>query len=473
MLTPGFPTAALAARRQLQAVLRAGAATPEARALGLAPDAAAALGWVRWPLRHSPGQPLFTLGFDDSCGVLPASVHVAGCRLPVRSVRSGGDGLAQTWLRGENATHTYLDGTLGAILRPLDSPSRLFALTAGHVVGGAPGSGRGDLVRFAFQSEALPPIMGQLLDWAPRFDALPVDTAIDAGIAEISPAALEGLARRPREWPTGVADVLGDDVLRLRTRGVEIAGDSPEWMHIRLRLGNDSSRSYRVINALCWRTAAPTARGDSGGAIWNARDELVAIHAGAAPAGSDRNAVAIAIRPILEWCGCAVVRRGEPLTRPAVPRNLTPPDLPVPAGLPADATEADVLARTMWGEARGEPDPGMAAVAHVVLNRAAAQRWWGRAVIDVCKKPWQFSCWNAGPSRQKLLEVSASNRQFAHATGLAAQLLAMQPQERARIDPTAGATHYYARALTQPPAWARGRTPCARIGGHDFFKDIA
>jgi len=44
---------------------------------------------------------------------------------------------------------------------------------------------------------------------------------------------------------------------------------------------------------------------------------------------------------------------------------------------------------------------------------------------------------------------------------------------RARGDPTNGATHYYARQLMRPPAWSVGRQPCARIGGHDFFKGIA
>ena len=57
------------------------------------------------------------------------------------------------------------------------------------------------------------------------------------------------------------------------------------------------------------------------------------------------------------------------------------------------ATAADTLARTLWGEARNQGQCGMAAVAHVVLNRAAHPRWWGHDIISVCRAPEQFSCW--------------------------------------------------------------------------------
>ena len=34
----------------------------------------------------------------------------------------------------------------------------------------------------------------------------------------------------------------------------------------------------------------------------------------------------------------------------------------------------DVLARTMWGEARGQPKAGLEAVANVILNRVSVAR---------------------------------------------------------------------------------------------------
>ena len=59
--------------------------------------------------------------------------------------------------------------------------------------------------------------------------------------------------------------------------------------------------------------------------------------------------------------------------------------------------DVDVLARTIFGEARGETVSGMEAVASVVMNRLAFSRrrgryWWGNSVVDICQSPRQFSC---------------------------------------------------------------------------------
>ncbi len=60
--------------------------------------------------------------------------------------------------------------------------------------------------------------------------------------------------------------------------------------------------------------------------------------------------------------------------------------------------DKDTLARTIYGEARGEyprKDGGLAsliAVANVILNRSKNnKRRFGRTVRDVCLKPLQFS----------------------------------------------------------------------------------
>ena len=60
-----------------------------------------------------------------------------------------------------------------------------------------------------------------------------------------------------------------------------------------------------------------------------------------------------------------------------------------------DASDLFTLARTVYGEARGESDQGRAAVAHVVLNRFRSDKWFSAGTIEaVCRKPSQFSCWN-------------------------------------------------------------------------------
>jgi N-acetylmuramoyl-L-alanine amidase len=129
---------------------------------------------------------------------------------------------------------------------------------------------------------------------------------------------------------------------------------------------------------------------------------------------------------------------------------------------------ADTLARTIWGEARGEGDKGMQAVANVVMNRVAQPKWWGKDVISVCTKPWQFSCWNKGdPNREKLIGVTEDDPQFKIASGIAK--LAVNGD---LPDVTNGATSYYDARMATPPQWSNNKTPCAIIGHHVFFDDI-
>lgn len=132
----------------------------------------------------------------------------------------------------------------------------------------------------------------------------------------------------------------------------------------------------------------------------------------------------------------------------------------------------EVLARTLWGEARGEKLDGIEAVASVILNRVARAQarggryWWGDDIAGVCLRPWQFSCWNAtDPNRDKLLAVTEANRAFRTCLGVADRAIAGTLEDR-----TKGAMHYHTRAVT--PSWSRGKTPCAVIGGHLFYNDV-
>jgi len=131
----------------------------------------------------------------------------------------------------------------------------------------------------------------------------------------------------------------------------------------------------------------------------------------------------------------------------------------------------DVLARTVYGEARGESVRGREAVACVVMNRvarAAAQGgwWWGSTVAEVCRRPWQFSCWNADdPNRSAIERADEKDREFAVCLRIARRAVA-----GALADQTRGATHYHAHGATPP--WAAGREPSAVIGRHKFYNDV-
>lgn len=131
-----------------------------------------------------------------------------------------------------------------------------------------------------------------------------------------------------------------------------------------------------------------------------------------------------------------------------------------------DFNDLEVLSRTVYGEARGEPMEGKIAVAAVIINRWRSGRWFaGRTVAETCTKPYQFSCWlKSDPNRTKLLAVGFDDRIFLDCIEAAVRALAGE-------DPTGGATHYYAD-YCDPPSWAKGKTPCRVIGRHRFFVGI-
>jgi spore germination cell wall hydrolase CwlJ-like protein len=144
--------------------------------------------------------------------------------------------------------------------------------------------------------------------------------------------------------------------------------------------------------------------------------------------------------------------------------GVTPP--------PAPGSPVDVLARTLWGEARGEAVAGKQAVASVVLNRVRRARerggryWWGASIEEVCRRPWQFSCWNeSDPNRAKLEKVGMDNPAFRQCVRVASQAVAGTLD-----DATGGATHYHTAGIDPP--WSRGRIPSATIGRHLFYNDV-
>ena len=140
-----------------------------------------------------------------------------------------------------------------------------------------------------------------------------------------------------------------------------------------------------------------------------------------------------------------------------------------------------VLALTMWAEARGDRAEGHSsleervAVGCVVRNRARETR---QSIKAVCLRPLQFSCWNVGTDPNHLALLVEAEKMLARepleplmretaylASGIVSGVI---------LDPTGGATSYYAPAAMRPPgrvpAWARDVEPCARIGSHLFFQ---
>lgn len=127
-------------------------------------------------------------------------------------------------------------------------------------------------------------------------------------------------------------------------------------------------------------------------------------------------------------------------------------------------TDRDELfgAWTLRGEAEGEGEAGMLAVAWVIRNRAARKGWPG-TITGVVLQPMQFSFWN-GDSTRRAAVCEATD--LAHQTALLMLLEAygMDDDE----DPTKGADHYYAEYIGEP-SWASSMTQTVKIGRHLFF----
>ena len=135
-----------------------------------------------------------------------------------------------------------------------------------------------------------------------------------------------------------------------------------------------------------------------------------------------------------------------------------------------EITEHDlyIAARTIAGEARGEPHEGRLAVGWVIRNRWESSKWFGgRTVADVCLRPYQFSAWNENDPNRAFLEKLTLTHSVLQQCMYAAigTLLGFEP------DPTSGATHYFAKR-TPYPSWALDRVPICTIGNHMFFVDI-
>jgi len=126
----------------------------------------------------------------------------------------------------------------------------------------------------------------------------------------------------------------------------------------------------------------------------------------------------------------------------------------------------DTMARTLYGEVRGEGWEGKVAVAWVIRHRAEKPGWWGTDITSVCKAKQQFSCWNKNdPNLPKLTSVTIAHPAFRECLAAAAAVLSNNIP-----DPVKGATHYHTKGVA--PAWSKGLTPIKEVGYHMFFNNV-
>jgi len=159
-----------------------------------------------------------------------------------------------------------------------------------------------------------------------------------------------------------------------------------------------------------------------------------------------------------------------PATRSPMPAAQLQPQTTEPNYRTNDfSTDSDevLLARMIFGEARGESYQGRIAVAYSAVNRLQNPGRFGGNLRQVLLRRAQYSCFNLGdPNRTRLMNpmrYDASN--FRECLGVARNVLG-----RRVADPTNGANHYF-NPNTANPSWANRMTRTARIGNHDFYRN--
>lgn len=139
-------------------------------------------------------------------------------------------------------------------------------------------------------------------------------------------------------------------------------------------------------------------------------------------------------------------------------------------------TDTQLLALTIYGEARGESLAGRIAVGSVILERVNHRAWDGRTIQEVCLKPWQFSCYNEmDPNFGKLAKIAeqwdqamaldpALNDCYTIASGLLDGSIPRTPEIAA-----SNCCQYATAAGAKSVKWDDKMTVVARIGNHIFY----
>lgn len=123
-------------------------------------------------------------------------------------------------------------------------------------------------------------------------------------------------------------------------------------------------------------------------------------------------------------------------------------------------SDQEIIARTLDGEAGNQGKLGMQAVANVIMQRQK-QRWKGDTTLAaVCLHRKQFSCWNPGRDRDRIM---AGN----YLTPPMCLMLAGMALSGMLPDIANGADSYEVTGTNA--YWEKGLKPVAVIGKHSFY----
>lgn len=136
-----------------------------------------------------------------------------------------------------------------------------------------------------------------------------------------------------------------------------------------------------------------------------------------------------------------------------------------------NASNADVfvMAQTLYGEARGEKEPEITAVANVILNRVR-NRYRGSTIRGVCLAKSQFSCWLPSDPNLSIIQAAKlgnpATPKFDFCYEIAKRAIAGDLPEL-----VPATTHHY-HTINSSPYWAEASKIVHRDRAHIFYRDI-
>lgn len=407
------------------------------------------------------------LGRDATSADVPHRIRLAGAWQDLHIKKRSRPRIQANVALAQNAVNNSGEGTIAGLMRDRLHPDRYYILSCGHVFAGVKSAKAGDVITVKFNGNEY---QASLTDWEPVICNDIMRTGLDAAIARVSDSLLNKL-KTSSPLPEGISSSFYyNDQITIKTEK-DIGGFlKTRWSGYVDIEATERVGDYYLENAIGYEPKEGTQPGHSGAAIWLDNKNLIGIHV-AAPVGNGLDATHAILCPIdriMDWFDI------EPLTSMRPSDSLIPStpatSVRVSAVQPTSPEdELDVVAKTIWGEARGEGEEGMKAVACVIGNRKNL-RWRKKdGFAAVCLDKWQFSCWNDNDPNRALLQsvTRKGDANYELAKEIAGRLMG-----GLLSDFTFKATHYYSTNLKEQPYWARGKEPCYQVGKHVFFNDI-
>lgn len=127
------------------------------------------------------------------------------------------------------------------------------------------------------------------------------------------------------------------------------------------------------------------------------------------------------------------------------------------------AADTVFLALIIWREARGESTECKEAVAGCILERVRRPGWWGRDIMGVLFKKWQFSSVTDPKDRQLTTWPVPSDPSWLQCLDIADKAVSGK-----LVHPAPGADSYFDISIIDP-IWAVKETFVRKIGRMKFY----